>query len=215
LSTHSPYVLEEVPYEGRIFVYRRDDAIEVIYGVTPEFALSKMDSQNRPEIYLFTEDAVASVLLTSLLREGGVDVSRIEPVEVGSASVVAALGQAAKRGNLPYVCVGVLDPDQDLSTGCIKLPGDQAPEKEVLVGVRKCAPKHLAQRLELSEGALTDALDRSCSSVDHKSWIKEAARLTSQTNDYFWETACRVWVKHCLSSEAIQTFSAQILEKLR
>lgn len=42
LSTHSPYILEELPPEARIFLDRTTAGISVVYGVTPALALNRM-----------------------------------------------------------------------------------------------------------------------------------------------------------------------------
>jgi predicted ATP-dependent endonuclease of OLD family len=51
LSTHSPYILEELPQEARIMLLPNTNGMEVIYGVSPEFALSNLDDTSRV-IYL-------------------------------------------------------------------------------------------------------------------------------------------------------------------
>src|SRR5215213_969025 len=43
VTTHSPYVLEELPVEARVYVMRTPQGREFVTGVSPDFALSKMD----------------------------------------------------------------------------------------------------------------------------------------------------------------------------
>jgi predicted ATPase len=43
LSTHSPYVLEELPLEANALLLPGPNGLSVIYGSTPEFALSRID----------------------------------------------------------------------------------------------------------------------------------------------------------------------------
>ena len=41
LSTHSPYVLEELPQEARVLLLPGPQGLSVVYGVSPEFAMSR------------------------------------------------------------------------------------------------------------------------------------------------------------------------------
>jgi predicted ATPase len=43
LTTHSPYVLDELPPEGRIYLMENDGQKKIIVGVSPAFAMTKMD----------------------------------------------------------------------------------------------------------------------------------------------------------------------------
>ena len=43
LTTHSPYVLSELPAEARIYIMDGAAGKQIIKGVSPEFAMTKMD----------------------------------------------------------------------------------------------------------------------------------------------------------------------------
>jgi hypothetical protein len=45
LTTHSPYVLDELPLEARAYILKKTNGREIVYGVSPDFAMSKMDDQ--------------------------------------------------------------------------------------------------------------------------------------------------------------------------
>jgi predicted ATPase len=111
LSTHSSYIIEEIPPEGRIFLECSSGNVEPIYGVTSKFALGRMDDYNPPEFYLFTEDVEASVVVKAILRKQAVDLSRLAIIDVGPANVVSAVGIALSRKNTPIPTLGILDPD--------------------------------------------------------------------------------------------------------
>lgn len=206
LSTHSPYVLEELPPEARIFLSRRNDGIDVLYGITPEFALNRMDDIDRPDLYLFTEDEESSTLVSALLRGAGVDVTRVSIVDVGPANVVNAVGVAATTPRFPVRAIGVVDADQVAQPGSIVFPGTGSPELSVFSDIRAGAVSALAGRLTLSEGALSTSLDQAMSAVDSHDWPSQLARLAGQTPAFLWETMCQVWVKECVSPSQLEQF---------
>ena len=48
LTTHSPYVLEELPLQARCYILESSDAKEIVSGVSPQFAMTKMDDEPHP-----------------------------------------------------------------------------------------------------------------------------------------------------------------------
>lgn len=157
LTTHSPYILDALPNEARVFL-QRDHAgnIQVIYGIPTEYAMSLLSGRPRRELWVYVEDKVARSLLqgclTAAIRK------RTEIVRVGSwmamASVLAThrlnpgLGAAAAilDADTPFDPRGgkfekefqkrvgrTLTNDDKiwLQERCMKLPGDGPPEKYV------------------------------------------------------------------------------------
>ena len=158
-----------------------------------------MDDIERPDLYLFTEDAEAGELMKELLRFSSIDVSRIMFMEAGSCEVIKVLGRLSKSSSLPVKSFGVLDADQAESDGCIRLPGTMAPEKQVFADILANGVGFLAQRLELSNASVTDALTRARTLTDHHAWVSESAKhLGNQSNSYLWTSMCQVWVRHCI-----------------
>ncbi len=49
VTTHSPYVLAELPLEARIYLLQGQSGRHVMTGVSPEFAMTKMDEYPSPE----------------------------------------------------------------------------------------------------------------------------------------------------------------------
>jgi len=61
ITTHSPYVLSELPPMARAYIMEmhgeaRETSREIVYGVSPEFAMTKMDDVPQPECDLYVED---------------------------------------------------------------------------------------------------------------------------------------------------------------
>lgn len=207
LSTHSPYVLEELPPEGRIFLQRTPSRVEVLYGATPEFALHRMDDYEHPELRIFVEDQEAKTLAFELARAGGVDLSRIKCDPVGPANVVQIAGRLAQTGALSVNGIGVVDADQEAQFGCAKLPGHQAPERQVFGDICSNASNHLAQALSLTVSDVDTALTIAMTDTDHHGWIARCARRLSVSPQYLWETMARIWVAHCVPQSDIAAFT--------
>ena len=50
LTTHSPYVLDALPFEARLYILESEaaGAKRIVAGVSPQFAISKMDDDCTP-----------------------------------------------------------------------------------------------------------------------------------------------------------------------
>lgn len=138
LTTHSPYVLEELPLEARAYIVggRAGTDREVVYGVSPEFAMTRMDESPHPEVEVYVEDVRAERLVIEVLAAHSPDlVSRCQMIPYGAASVGQALGQMAADDRFPRPSCVFLDADRAVSPGCHLLPGDDAPERVVFDGL--------------------------------------------------------------------------------
>lgn len=211
LSTHSGYILDELPLEARVFLNRSQDNIQVLYGVSTQYAMSRMDDYDQPELYIFTEDDESTVLVQELLRLTGNEINRFRCMEVGPSNVVEILGRLAASSRLPVRAVGVLDADQQAVGGCVCLPGAMAPEKQVFNDIATSATKNLSARLEMSEASIIVALERAMSLKDHHDWIDALARELSQSSRYLWETMCQIWVRNCLNYQEVEDFKNNIV----
>ena len=131
-TTHSPYVLEEIPEYGRIYVMNTTAGKQLMTGVSPHFAMTQMDEDRHPEADLYVEDSRAKIMLQEII--GSVDKAmllRCEIIPFGAASVGMALGQMVSAGRFPRPSLVFLDGDQERTPGCLLLPGDDAPERVV------------------------------------------------------------------------------------
>lgn len=214
VSTHSPYVLEELPPEARVFISRGSGGVDILYGVSPNYALNRMDDLERPDLYLFTEDSQSKLLLLEILRDAEIELSRLKIMEVGPSNMVEALGQLAHEDRLPTRALGILDADQTVKPGCECLPGTKAPERQVFDDISEMAISEFAQRLGISVASATDAIGSASCLPDHHDWIKHIASTLKQTDDYLWITACQVWVQFCMSDVEGSHLCASISEKL-
>jgi hypothetical protein len=130
LTTHSPYILEELPKEARLQIFEQDGTRQVMIGVSPEFALTRMDEVAHPECELYVEDEAAKTLITEMLSQRDPDLSsRVLVTAYGAASVGYQLGHMVAGKRFPRPVGIFLDGDCAPGTGCCLLPGDDAPER--------------------------------------------------------------------------------------
>jgi hypothetical protein len=122
LTTHSPYVLSELPAEARIYIMDGSAGKQIIKGVSPDFAMTKMDEEPHPEAELYTEDGRSADLLREIIISQDREVIlRLRFIPFGAASVGRALGEMHSR--FPRPSIIFLDGDQEPSAGCLILPG--------------------------------------------------------------------------------------------
>ncbi len=214
LTTHSPYVLEELPPDARILVERKTSGIEILYNISPNFALNRMDDIDAPELYIFTEDNEALILSKTILQNSGVDVTRISFVDIGPSNIVNAIAAATSNERFPVKSVAIVDADTEPLNGAIKLPGKYCPEKQIILDIREKATSNLAARLELSEKSIISAIDDTVTIPEQHDWPENLASLLGQTVSYIWQTMCIVWVKYCVLQEDIDLIKTKVIDML-
>lgn len=204
ISTHSPYILEELPMEARVLLLPGPAGLSVVYGITPEFAMSRIDEGLHPELTIFVEDKESQTLLREIIAghpEGSEILSRISIDRVGPANVVKILGQLAHNGRLRYKAFGILDGDSEISKGCIKLPGNEAPEYVVFNGLKGFNWKDLPERFGIGAGSLFTILDDAMLDPYHHKWTSLVGDKVLKSSTSVWEILCNQWCKICLSDE--------------
>jgi predicted ATPase len=119
LTTHSPYVLEELPKEARIQIFEQDGARQAMIGVSPEFALTRMDDIQHPECELYVEDEAAKTLVMEMLSQRDPELaSRLLVTPYGAASVGYQLGIMVADHRFPRPVGVFLDGDCAPGRGC-------------------------------------------------------------------------------------------------
>lgn len=203
LTTHSPYVLDELPPEARMYILEIGGSKSVVSGVSPQFAMTKMDDDVYPECDLYVEDAAAKVLLEEILAFHGKEVfSRCAIVPFGTANVGHALGQMVAQNRFPRPSRVFLDGDGAVADGCVLLPGSDAPERVVFNSLK---PKkfaetwsHIARDIDLVQDACTTAMTL----ADHHEWVRAAAIKLMCNSDTLWHALCIEWAKRLSIEEA-------------
>lgn len=187
-----------------------------VSGVSPEFAMTKMDEENHPECDVYVEDVVAKTLVSEVIassREREL-LSRVMIIPFGTASVGMALGQMAHNNRFPRTTVVYLDGDQSPAQGCTILPGDDAPEVVVFNALQEQGWPNISEKIGREPAETIDALNASMSSADHHGWPRAAANSLNIGSEILWHAMCSSWAKNCMSSADLDAVLQPIVDAL-
>lgn len=221
LSTHSPFILEQLPSIARMFIaVDRDSKRKVLYGVSSDFALNLMDNERHEELDIYCEDHQAEYLIERILALGAADpdlLGRIRITPVGPANTVISLASIAVADKLPRKSICVVDGEQSTGDDYLVLPGTKAPEKELLEALTDTEWTAVAERLGRPAGDVLDAKDSAMQIPNHHAWINETARLMGGTmrKTKIWEAIADVWVRDILGEQQAVTWCEPIVAALR
>jgi predicted ATPase len=201
LTTHSPFILDELPPEARAHIMETVAGRTIVYGVSPEFAMTKMDEIPQYECDLYVEDKRSQAVLTeTLIAHARPElVLSCQIITCGTASVGQALGIMVHQGRFPRPSRVFLDGDQAESMGCVKLPGDDAPERVVFDQLKKQNWLNVAHRIGRDHASVVDACSRAMLLQNHHDWIRNAATALVLGGDTLWQALCAEWATKCLS----------------
>jgi predicted ATPase len=215
LTTHSPYILSELPPEGRGYIFRGEERKKVVFGVSPNFAMTKMDEEVHPDCDLYVEDERAEYMLREILVTRVRDnISRIQIIPYGTASVGEALGQIVLNNKFPRPSLVFLDGDQEVAPGCLVLPGGDAPERVVFEDLQKAQWGEVNTRIGRTYAELVDACNRAMTTNDHHEWVDLAANPLALGTDVLWQAMCAEWAYRCLDKHHIDSLIESILDVL-
>ncbi|WP_158283981.1 AAA family ATPase [Azospirillum sp. TSO22-1] len=198
LSTHSPYVLAELPLEARLYLMQGHRGKHIMAGVSPEFAMSRMDEYPNPECDLYVEDDRARTMLREIIvcHSKGL-VERCLITTYGAASVGRNLGIMAFQKRFPRPTGVFLDGDQSESPGCSLLPGGDAPEQVVFEDLKRKNWGSVADRVGRQFSDVADACSQVMSLTDHHEWVSAAASRLTLSGDDLWRPMCAEWARLC------------------
>ena len=201
MSTHSPYILDELPEEARLYIWEGAEGREIMKGVSPEFAMTKMDLEQHPELDIYVEDEAAQIMLREIIIAHSTNViGRCLIIPYGAASVGQSLGQMVQGNRFPRPTRVFLDGDQPDAPGCIRLPGGDAPERVVFEEMAAVEWKDVAIRVGRPHSSLVDACNRAMTFDGHHEWVRLAADELTLGGQNLWQVLCSVWAKECLSA---------------
>jgi len=201
LSTHSPYILEELPKEARILLLPGKSELNILYGISAEFAMSRLDDKVHPELNIFVEDREAEILLREIIacKEDGADIlQRIKMIAVGPSNVVEMLGELAYKDKLPQKSFGILDGDKEGGKECLSLPGKEAPEIVVYNELKEANWPNLSERFGIGAGRLFTYLEEAMLEPDHHKWNEKVGDKILRSATSVWEILANQWCKACL-----------------
>jgi len=214
LTTHSPYILEELPLEARTYILESQQIKKIITGVSPQFAMTQMDDEPYPECELFVEDQAAKVMLGEILAAHAKELfPRCAIIPYGAASVGQALGQMAVQRRFPRPTCVFLDGDNASAEGCILLPGGDAPERVVFEDLKQKKWGNLWSRIGRDIAWVTDACANAMTLGDHHEWTRAVANSLLCGGDTLWQNMCAEWAPK-VAKENIESIVRPIEEAL-
>ncbi|WP_236967670.1 ATP-dependent nuclease [Microbacterium aurantiacum] len=218
LSTHSQFILEQLPDVARIFVsVDRDSERQVLHGVTADFALNLMDDERHEELDIYCEDDEAVYLIERILALGAPEaLKRARITSVGPASTVIALSTVASKAKLPRASLCIVDGEQPSGATYLRLPGEERPERVVFQSLDDSHWQAVAERLGQPVGELLDAKDAALQIENHHAWAGEIARRIGGTMrpSKVWEAIADVWTRDVFGQEAAKEWSEPVLAAL-
>jgi hypothetical protein len=171
--------------------WARNRPASSVTGVSPEFAMTKMDEEHHPECDVFVEDERAATLVVEILVTYKPSLwDRCQAVPYGSAQVGYALGQMAAGGQFPRATCVFVDGDQEAKVGCSALPGNDSPEGVVFANLEQKNWASLRARINRGFSEVADACKQAVTYTNQHEWVRLAAdRLLLSTA----ETKCAKW----------------------
>lgn len=219
LSTHSPFVLEELPSVARIMLMRTAEQKNVVYEVSTQFALSTIDDIHHPELYVFLEDDEAVLEFWEILKQDEEHyseyLSKISASAVGSCDVVRTLDGLAKNHRLPYKSLCVVDGDKrETMPEVLALPGTMAPEKQVFTDLKNIEWNKLDDRFGIGAGTLFKYLEDAMLEPDHHKWTEYVGDRVRKSKDVVWGILVGEWCKQCLGQDVSNSFIEMVRNAL-
>jgi predicted ATPase len=215
LTTHSPYILDELPPEARIYLMDGAGGKTAVVGVSPEFAMTRMDEEQHPECDIYVEDQRAATLVAEMLVRSDRDLlSRSKLIPYGAASVGMALGIMANQKRFPRPSLVFLDGDQAEAPGCIVLPGEDAPERVVFEALQQAGWPDVAERIGRGPAETIDALNAAMAMSNHHEWVKFSADRLTLGGEILWQALASAWAKNCATPEQLLAIAQPVRDAL-
>jgi predicted ATPase len=216
LTTHSPYVLDELPPEARAYILEpHERGRQIVYGVSPDFAMTQMDDVQHAECDLYVEDPRAGTMLVEILVATNLElVQRCQIIPYGASSVGQALGQMIVGNRFPRRSCVFLDGDEGPATGCLNLPGDDAPERVVFEALQARNWLQVDERVGRSFPQLVDSCTQAMALTDHHDWVTFAAGRLTLGGDTLWQAMCAEWANNCLAEDEARVVAQAIEDVL-
>jgi len=191
MTTHSEFLLEALPSQSRVYLSKTDSGIQTLLGLTALQAKSLMAQGHVKAVHLLVEDTCAKAVLTELLRRVDPEFLRSVGIcEAGSAETIAATIRSLRLTGLPVAAVRDGDKGDAPRDNVFKLPGTQAPERELFASV--AVKGYVAQ----TYGINLDDLTATLVGVDHHEWFARLSELANQDEGALIGEVARVYARN-------------------
>lgn len=216
VTTHSPYILDELPIYARIQILKDLGTKQVVHGVSSEFALSRMDEDNYPEIDIYVEDISAKILVEEIIANADLSLlSRVQIIPYGAANVGKSLGLMNHQDRFPKPTIVLLDGDQDPSNGCLILPGNDAPERVIYEALNNIGFPKVAAIISRSHSDLVNHCQTAMTLPDHHDWNRSVADNIICGGNELWRALCRTWVEDVYKPDLTNFLVIALRDKLQ
>jgi hypothetical protein len=156
--------------------------------------MTKMDDEAHPECELYVEDERSKTMLNELLTKHAKELyARCTIIPYGAANLGIALGQMVANRRFPRPTCIFLDGDNSDATGCLLLPGGDAPERVVFQELMSARWGGLWTRISRDVSVVQDACTKAMLLGDHHEWLKYAANQLLCGSDSLWHAMCAEW----------------------
>jgi len=108
-TTHSPFLFNAMPPQGKILLKKINEKLEVIYAPSTSMAFSELVGEAPAELTVYVEDHIAKMMLQELFPSSLL--KRINLVDVGSKENVVRMVGSHYRNPLLGKAVGIADGD--------------------------------------------------------------------------------------------------------
>lgn len=120
---------------------------------------------------------------------------------------MGTLGNLGRRNKLPNKSIAIVDGDKrEDFPQCFALPGDKAPEKQILTDLKSINWGQLDGRFGIGAGSLFKILDDAILLPDHHDWTTYIGDRLRKSSDSVWSTLTEEWCTQCLTEEDKTSF---------
>jgi len=215
-STHSPYILKEIPPESRILLTRTNEGVEIVYAPSVEFCLSQIDDKMHSELDILVEDEISKVLLSEIIRYLSPKIlERVSILPVGSAEIIEVLMNLQNSGRSPYNLLGFVDGDQN-NREALKIPGNFNPEKQIILDLyNRGLVDKLSNIFSLPEPEMNKLFEDIKVISNSHNWLVKMSEKLNMDSRTLWSYLVRIWVMNCLKKEEAQKSLDAIIKRLK
>lgn len=176
LTTHSEFILQALPSASRIYLHKISSGIEAIPGLTAQQAKSLMADGHVKALHILVEDECAKAILSNIIYRFDPTFRRSVGIyAAGSEDTIAKTVRTLRATNLPVVAVRDGDMSAQPSENIFKLPGVNAPEKEMFAN--SAVTDHVSRKYGINLNDFAAEL----SGTDHHEWLAILAQHIDQT----------------------------------
>lgn len=112
--------------------------------------------------------------------------------------------------------IAIVDGDKinECSNCQIGLPGQKAPEKQVIEDLKAINWQNLDGRFGIGAGILFQVLQEAVLEPDHHDWTTYIGNHIKQSKSYVWSVLVEEWCKQCLDTDERERIYNAIVESL-